>query len=169
MKMASNFPVDENNLSFSDDDASSLFITQSTFRDINTQEVSDAVEFFDNITGDMSCGDNSNVQKDDLADITIPEDWRDHKSVHYFDFSNDIDNGYDVSSQEPYVLTRHYDGKKFVVGDSSSCEIDKADDSTVDGNVRQAVPYDVERISGDLKCFGDAIKDEELEAVRHKR
>ena len=31
MEMASNFPVDGNNLSFSDDDASELFIMQSTF------------------------------------------------------------------------------------------------------------------------------------------
>ena len=73
--MASEYPFDEKNLSFSDDDASSLFITQSTFSNVNTQQVSNAVDFFDNFGGDMSCGDASEVASNDLKNLEVPEDW----------------------------------------------------------------------------------------------
>ena len=48
--------VDENNLSFSEDEYSSVFITQSTFHAVDTQDVVEMVDFLDNLRN-FSCGD----------------------------------------------------------------------------------------------------------------
>ena len=48
--MAANFPVDEHNLSFSDEEAARLFITQSTFHNVDTQEADSVADFFDNLS-----------------------------------------------------------------------------------------------------------------------
>ena len=56
------FPVDEGNLSFSDDDSSNIFITQRTFQDVTTQEVDNAMDLFGLI--DAGVGDNSLVQEE---------------------------------------------------------------------------------------------------------
>ena len=97
--MASNFPVNELNVSFSDEDVSSLFITQSTFRDVDTQEVNEAADFFDNFEMMYLLMIVGMLRKVILYNLVIvPEDWRDHKSVQYFNFSNDVDNGYEVST-----------------------------------------------------------------------
>ena len=94
-------PVDENNLSFSDDEYNSLFITQNSFRDVNTQDVVDAVDYFDTF-GNFSSGDSPNVQKQDLDNVLDVQeyDWREHRDVQYFDFTGDHDNGCEVSTQD---------------------------------------------------------------------
>ena len=63
------FPVDECNLSFSKDKGmSSIFITQSTFMNVNIQQVSDAVDFLDNL-GDVSVQDVPHVDEEEVKQI----------------------------------------------------------------------------------------------------
>ena len=101
--------------------------------------------------------------------MVVPEDWREHKSVQFFDFCDQLDNGYEVSSQEPFVLTQHYDGKKFVVGDGIAH--DKIDsDVKIDSNKDENIPkYNEETVEADLKCFGQVVDDTELDVIRRKR
>ena len=61
----SDFPVDKGNLSFSDNECSSLFITQSSFNSISTQDLDDAVDFFG--VADMSFGENDSKVTADLS------------------------------------------------------------------------------------------------------
>ena len=165
--MAGNFPVDENNLSFSDDDVSSLFITQSTFHDISTQVVSEAVDFLDGLSGELSTGEVTNVMNKDSGELS--EDWCDHKSVQYFDFSHDVDNGYEVSTQELFILTCHYDGKQFVVNSKNELDVHDCDDGKLSGNVTGDVKYDDSNIESDLKHFGDAVDQDTLDSIQCKR
>ena len=74
----------------------------------------------------MPFGESLEDQNRDLPNIAASienEDWGEHNNVQYFDFSSDVDNGYSVSTQEPFVLTCHHDGAKFVVGDKSLNEM----------------------------------------------
>ena len=169
--MAADFPVDEHNLSFSDEEAARLFITQSTFHNIDTQEAYSAADFFDNLSVDMQFGESLEVQNHDLANIAASienEDWREHNDVQYFDFSSDVDNGYSVSTQEPFVLTRHHDGAKFVVGDKSLN--DMSDEAKRYGENHALPPvYDEQSVETDLKRFGQPVNDDELDANKRKR
>ena len=167
--MASNYPVDEGNLSFSDEDGSELFITQSTFRDISVEKNDENDDFFESVSGDVSSGDNPNVQQQDLANLVVPEDWHEHKSLQFFDFSDQLDNGYEVSTQEPFVLTRHYDGKKFVVGDGIAHD-KVVSDVKSDSNKDEKIPkYNEETVEADLKRFGQVVDDNELDMIRRKK
>ena len=95
--MMDKFPVDENNLSFSDDDGDSLFITQSSFRDIDTQVAVDAADYFDTL-GNVSVGDSPKVQMDELNGILNVQEfvWHEHKDMQYFDFTDQVDNGFNI-------------------------------------------------------------------------
>ena len=91
--MASDFPVDGNNLSFSDEEDNSIFIMQSTFLDVNTQQVDDAIDFF---SGDLAISKSLDVQDKDLNNILDEHD--DEMCEKVFDFLEDTDNGWSVSS-----------------------------------------------------------------------
>ena len=113
----SDFPVDELNLSFSGDEYENLFITQSSFNNVTTQDVSDAVEYFNDL-GEVSFGDSTNVESGDLSKLS-PKTERMCGKV--FDFSDDVDNSWSVSTQDfPIVVTRNSDGKQFLFGDDDS-------------------------------------------------
>ena len=108
-------------------------------------------EFFDDISGNVSCSDSSSVQQRELSKLIVPEDWHEHKSVQFFDFSNDVDNGYTVSMQEPFILTHHSDGKKFHVGEG--CALNELTDEgqSVSKVKDKSGSYDVKSVSSDLK------------------
>ena len=115
------FPVDEKNLSFSDDDEyQNLFIMQSSFKNVTTQEVEDAVGYFDGL-GDVSLSDN-NLVTDELNKLSPKTERMCHK---VFDFSEDVDNSWSVSTQDAnFLVTHNYDGQSFIIGGDS-----KHDDS----------------------------------------
>ena len=96
------FPVNQRNLSFSDEKDNSFFTTQSIFHEVDTQEVVHAVDYLETLEN-LSVGDSSEVQRKQLDKIKEVQefDWRDHEDVHYFDFSNENDS--EVSLQEPFV------------------------------------------------------------------
>ena len=154
-------------LSFSDEDCSSLFITQSSFREINTQDAFVAADYLDTL-GNVSSGDSPKLDNDGLTD------WCEHKDVQYFDFTGgEVDNGYDVCTQnEGFVLKSHEDGSVFFVGNcdnTSTGDITKSDignSTIVDG-----IPpmYDSALIGDDLKCFGNAVSEEKLDENKFKR
>ena len=167
-------PVDEQNLSFSDDDYNSLFITQSSFRDVKTQDVVEAVDFMDSL-GEFSVGDNSNVEKCDIADVSNVEefDWCEHEDVQYFDFSGDVDNGYDVSTQDQgYILKSHSDGSEIFVYDSTVHSDGNFTGDTLKLDVISDVEstmYDPGTIGSDLKHFGPAVSEQKLDQNKSKR
>ena len=49
--MAQDFPIDEGNFSFGDDDYGDLFTTQFTFCNVDTERVNEAVKFSNEIDG----------------------------------------------------------------------------------------------------------------------
>ena len=153
------FPVDVANLSFSDDEAmASLFITQSTFNSVTTQQVNDAVDFLDGL-GDVSVGDTNNGQLNRVSE----EEKQDEMCEKIFDFSDDYDNGYRVSTQDdPILVTRKSDGKVFTVGDSKATVAEHI----IDINSALPANYDAEK---DLKRFKSIVSDEELCAIKNKR
>ena len=166
-------PVDENNLSFSDDEYDSMFLTQSTFRDVKTQDVVEAVEFMDNL-GNFSCGDSPKVQQRDLEHVEDVQefDWREHKDVQFFDFSNEVDNGCNVTSlKQGFIVKSHLDGSEIFVGDTSSKEnCDSVGASSKESEVLHCTPlsYDVGTIGNDLKRFGPAVSEQKLDETKSK-
>ena len=168
------FPVDENNLSFSDDDGDSLFITQSTFRNIDTQVVADAVDYFDTL-GNAAVGDSPNVQNVDVNGIVNVEefDWCDHKDVQYFNFDGQIDNGYEVNTQDDgYLVKSHADGNEIFIADSAnSSDGYSTKPPELSSEILHGQPstYDVSTVGCDLKRFGEAVSEEKLDENKFKR
>ena len=144
------FPVDENNLSFSDDEYQNLFITQSSFKNVSTQEVEDTVGYFDSL-GDVSLSDNNSV-RDELNKLSPKTEEMCRK---VFDFSEDVDNGWSVSTQDAnFLVTRNYDGQSFMVGGDT-----KHDES--DGKNDVIIVND--ELEKDLKRFNSIVSDEDLD------
>ena len=112
-------PVDANNLSFSDDEYSSLFITQSTFCAVDTQDVVEAVDFLDNL-GNFSSGDSPKSEQhgEEHVQLVLEYDWREHKDIQYFNFCGDVDNGCDVTTSDTgYIVKSPADGSEIFVFD----------------------------------------------------
>ena len=168
------FPVDENNLSFSDDDGNALFITQSSIRKVNTQDALDAADYFDTL-GSVSCRDSPKVETDELNGILNVEefDWRDHKDVQYFDFSEQVDNGYEVNTQDDgYVLRSNATGSEFFVHDGEkTLPSDSTESSAVSSQMSHGISamYDAQSVGSDLERFGNAVSDEKLDESKAKR
>ena len=114
--MAEDCPIDSENLSFSDEE-SSIFLTQSSFRDVSTQDLSDAIELFGE---EINVNEQLVVEDQDLNNVvSIQEVDEEEMCAKVFDFSDEVDNGWSVSTQnDPHVVTRNRDGKQFLVGDS---------------------------------------------------
>ena len=114
--MAANFPVDEGNLSFSADEYEDLFIMQSTFSNADTQQIQNAMESFGDFDGFLR-SETIELDKSDFNDMS-KKSRDDEMCEKVFDFSGQVDNGWSVSTQDdPIIVTRNSDGKKFVVGD----------------------------------------------------
>ena len=113
----SDFPVDEGNLSFSDDECSSLFITQSSFNSISTVDVDDAVDFFG--VADMSFGENDLKVAGDLSVLSQESE---EMCGHVFNFmSGETNNSWSVDNNcAPFKVTRNADGKQFTVSSNVS-------------------------------------------------
>ena len=113
----SDFPVDEGNLSFSVHEYSSLFITQSSFNSISTQDLDDAVDFFG--VADMSFGENDSRVTGDLSVLYQESE---EMCGRVFDFtSGETDNSWSVDNNcAPFKVTRNADGKQFTVGSNVS-------------------------------------------------
>ena len=125
--MAGDCPVDDLNLSFSGDKGKNLFITQSTFRDVTTQEADDAADFFMDF-GDIIVSDTNECERRDLEKLAVEA--QNDMCQKIFDFSNDVDNGWKVSTQEnPIIVTRKSDGEQFVVGSSGTSDYPEGDES----------------------------------------
>ena len=118
--MASDFPIDKANLSFSgDQDATSLFITQSSFHNVDTLVVDNAAEYFEGL-GDFKFGDESDQKAIELNSDMAKEVSQDEMCNQIFDFSDYVDNGYTVSTQDnPFIVTMKSDRKQFKVGKKS--------------------------------------------------
>ena len=126
--MGDDCPIGSGNLSFSDDDYEhEIFISQSTFSNVTTQEATEAAEYFD-LFGDMLSPATSGVEQNDLLNIGNEISQEDMCSK-VFDFLNDHDNGWSVSSQKnPFIVTRNSDGKQFVIGHGvDECSIKRSE------------------------------------------
>ena len=154
--------VNELNLSFSGDEYDSMFITQSTFRDISTQDVEDADDFFSDL-GEVVVTEHSAMERQDFENAVRSN--QDEMCEWIFDFKSDVDNGLSVSTQEdPIIVTRHSDGEKFEIGaskesDRNSSKFDN-DGSKQVGNKQMDV---------DLKRFSSVVSDAELDRSKYKR
>ena len=128
----SDFPVDEGNLSFSDDECSSLFITQSSFNSISTQDVDDAVDFF-GVT-DMSFSENDLKVTGHLSVLSQESE---EMCEHMFNFTpSETDNSWPVDNDcAPFKVTRNADGKHFTVGSNVNGTENVATDAI--GNVTE--------------------------------
>ena len=89
--------------------------------------------------------------------------------MQYFNFSNDVDNGYEVSTQEPFILTRHSDGKKFVVGPGDKHDGISPSSGSVENESSTKPLYDEKTVGSDLARFGEAVGDVELDVNCCKR
>ena len=159
--MAENFTVDELNLSFSGDEGENLFIMQSTFRNVSTQEVESAADFFLDM-GDIIASDTNDAEKRDLNKLAMEA--QSEMCEQIFDFEGDTDNGWSVSTQSnPHIVTRHSDGKQFLVGDEHSQKSQL--DANVNVNVQQVKSDEME---ADLKRFSTVVSRDELELSKHK-
>ena len=155
----SEFPVDAKNLSFSDDDEyNDLFITQSTFSEVSTQQEQDALEYIgklsDDKVGEMvgsECGQLSQKSEEMCSKV--------------YDFSEDHDNGWSVSTQNnPIIVTRNSDGEKFTVGDDKS-----SDCAVIDCEEKSVLPNINKELDKDLKRFNSIVTAYELEDSKFKR
>ena len=115
------FPVDQLNLSFSEGECKNLFITQSTFRDINAQDVEDALEYFKDFS-DVSFGE---LKGQEAIDLTKMSQESNDMCDKIFDFSDDHDNGWSVLNDNvPFIVTRKSDGKVFTVARDEKPSVD---------------------------------------------
>ena len=112
-------------ISSGDEEASQLFITQSSFREPDTQAIDSAADEVGLFDFDLSDVHVLNAQ--DLAKIN---DYKfDQKAMceKIFDFTEGpINNGWTVenaTNDGPYTVTRNSDGKQFVVGEGFCEEI----------------------------------------------
>ena len=166
--------VDEGNLSLSDSDDNSIWVTQSSFDNVNTQDVEDAVSYFDNIVELPGHGGKVvNCENLNKHEVEIKE-WAEGESVQLRDFSSDIDNGYDVSTQPPYVMTRKFDRKKFIVGEGSVQDnlsfSQRFSDAVRKYEEANPLPpmYDESTIGEDMKRFGHVVSDDTLHDIKFK-
>ena len=156
------FRVDEANLSFSgDEDASSLFITQSSFSNISTQEVDEAVDFFgglENVSFDDKNDDKTGNVDTELASLSQKSE---EMCRRVFDFtSGEKDNSWSVQNDvAPFIVTRNCDGQEFTVGNNEINVTDGQDHS-----------YDVsDELKQDMKCFSNIVSPGELDQSKRKR
>ena len=148
----SNFPVDERNVSFSDDDdgAANLFITQSSFNNICIQDVDDAVDFFG--LGDISTGDNSASINAELGKLSqVSEDMCD--SIFNF-ISGEVDNGWKIENDcAPFKAIKHNTGEQVMVG-KDEINAGKNDSTNLDQ---------------DLKHFSSIVSGDHVDSCKRKR
>ena len=106
---------DPNYISSGEEEASQMFITQSSFRETSTQDVDSSADFFDALH-DISFGDEPGVvEKCDMNNVFCG----DHSQFTdadmcsmVFDFtSGNINNGWTILSQDPQLVRRHSDEK----------------------------------------------------------
>ena len=158
--MGENFPVNESNLSFSDDDGNALFITQSSFSDVKTQDVEEAVNFLSGI-GNVSFGE---IEDKSAIDVNVLLQRSEEMCEKIFDFAEDEDNGWSVSTQEnPILVTRNSDGKAFTLGpDGTKNDLCQEYE---DKSVLLPLSRELER---DLKCFSTVVTAAELDQSKNK-
>ena len=165
--MASNFPIDDGNLSFSGDEfEGGLFLTQSTFSDVNTQKVEDAVDFLGGLE-DVELSELSQGGKEEVESAVIV-DGNDPMCEKVFDFGEEVDNGWTVSTQnDPIIVTRNHDGKKFVVDTSDT----KHDEGVKMPTFEEMNPLPAisRELEADLKRFKSVVKAVDLENSKNKR
>ena len=106
------YPTDQLNLSFSGDECENLFVTESTFHEVNNQDVEDAVKYLNDFT-DMSFGDCKALETIDLTNLSQESGSLCGK---IFDFTDDHDNSWSVLNENaPFIVSRNSDGKVFTV------------------------------------------------------
>ena len=141
-------------ISSGDEEASQLFITQSSFREPDTQVLDEAVDEVGLIDFDLS--DVHTLNASDLQRIQGAKVDQFEMCEKIFDFTEGgANNGWTVQSQtnpdEPYTVTRNRDGKQFVVGEGFCEEIPELKNTTDE----KAPPCP----ESDLKRFGDIVSD----------
>ena len=142
----------------SDEDASQLFITQSSFREVETQEAEEAVDFFEGL-GDVSVSDSSILTARDLAKLHSYNVDQNEMCSKIFDFSEGpLNNGWTVQSQDnaddPFIVTRNNDGKQFVVGEGFCEPIDE---------------FPKSKVTTDDKRFESVVTDADVDRSKNKR
>ena len=165
-KMASNFPVNELNVSFSDEDVSSLFITQSTFRDVDTQEVNEAADFFDNFEMMYLLVIVGMLRK--VIWITWSLFLRTGETISQCSTSI-FPMMLIMAMRYQHILTRHSDGKKFVVGPGDKHDGISPSSGSVENESSTKPLYDEKTVGSDLARFGEAVGDVELDVNCCKR
>ena len=156
-------------MSFSDDDYGDMFITQSSFSNVDTQGVCDAVEYLEGI-GTFNVSDNSASEQRDMQQFS--DEVQNSMCKKIFDFSEDVDNGWSVSTQnDPIIVTRNRDGKQFVINgaDDTSAEQHKVNEE-IDENLSKSQEnvFDKE-IEADMKRFSSIVGATELDESKRKR
>ena len=152
-------------ISSGEEESSQLFITQNSFREPDTQDLDEAVDFFDGFEGfDFGSG-NANisepnyVEQRDMSNITSGDHSQfteDEMCSMIFNFTKPKpSNSWTIlNNGEPWIVRRHSDGKIFVCKDEGMVEY-----------VPPSVPDDVQK---DLDRFSTVVSDEELNAMKNK-
>ena len=149
------FPVDDLNLSFSgDEEASQLFLTQSSFSEVSTQQVDDAISFLESL-------DNGFPQENAISLSPHAVEMTERE----FNFrSGDADNGWSVTGDEaPFKVTRHSDGEVFVVGQEKEKSVEEAYEEI------QVIPPINRELESHLKRFSSIVTAADLDASKYKR
>ena len=159
-KMA-HFPIDEGNLSFSDNEYGDIFLTQTPA--VDTQRAREASDFLANLDEFVLSPVSDNKVKD-IEEVV--EKSQSEMCEKIFDFSDDVDNGWSVSTQDnPTIVTRNVDGKSFVMSGNS----DGHDKQVQQFMQNDVLPYREKELEEDLKRFSSVINSDDLDTVKRKR
>ena len=80
------------------DSCEDLFLTQNSFNPPENYSTQNAVDDIDAL---LTFNDNSAQE----------EDWREHKSVHYFDFTYQVNNGSSILASQDMATEEHVENK----------------------------------------------------------
>ena len=156
------FPVDEGNLSFSFEDDDKLFLTQSSFSDVSTQDVEHAVDFL----GGLEDSSLAEVTSNEVKEVEQLSQKSEEMCGRVFDFTEgEVDNGWSVASQSSQLVAiRHSDGKEVVVG-ADEGHPPKCEDFDVS---KLAMPLG-EDLEKDLQRFSSIVSVTDLMAWKRKQ
>ena len=156
--MDADCPVNDLNLSFSGEESDGgMYLTQNSFSNVNTQDVNNAVEYFN---------DFDEMKFDDKSGIKVDEVSEDAMCSAVFDFSEEHDNGWTVSTQDnPTIVTRNSDGQQFVIGDNE--KVTSVEESKF--HLNDVLPPIHGDLDEDLKRFSSIVTAVELDDSKRKR
>ena len=157
-------------ISSGEEEASQLFITQNSFREPDTQDLDNAVDYLGGLD-DFNFSDTHVLNASDLAKVNDMNVNQFEMCEKIFDFTEGgMNNGWTVQTQEasedPFVVTRNSDGQQFVVGEGF-CEVIPEMKTDLKKDDRPSVPISLSQ--EDLKRFGNVVTDAKVDRSMNKR